>query len=523
VIFRSRFPDVAIPDVSLSDYVLASASSYGSRPALIDGPTGRTLTYADFVTAVDRVAAGLDEVGFKKGDVFGVYSPNLPEYAVAFHGIVRAGGTVTTANPLSTARELGQQLADSGALYLVTVAPLLPVAREAARNTAVRELFVFGPAADGATPFASLMQSNNGPPHLKIDPENDLVALPYSSGTTGLPKGVMLTHRNLVANIAQTTAITTVAEDERVIAVLPFYHIYGLTVLLNISLVLGSTIVTMPRFDLEQFLRLIQEQRITRAFLVPPIVLALAKHPVVAGFDTSSLISINSGAAPLDGSVEEACADRVGCFVAQGYGLTETSPVVSSTPVDPAIRRAGSAGLLIPNTECKVMDPSSGLELDADQQGELWVRGPQVMKGYLKNPAATAGMLEPDGWLRTGDIGSVDAEGYLHVVDRLKELIKYKGFQVAPAELEGLLLTHPAVADAAVIPHADEEAGEIPKAFVVLKAAATPDELMAFVNAQVAPYKKIRAVEIVTEIPKSPAGKILRRVLLERERAGAKA
>jgi acyl-CoA synthetase (AMP-forming)/AMP-acid ligase II len=522
MIFRSRFPDVEVPNVPLSDYVFAGANSRGSTPALIDGPTGRTLTYGDLTRATSGFAGSLTRRGFRKGDVFAIYSPNLPEYAVAFHGVVRAGGTVTTANPLSTARELGQQLTDSGATYLLTVAPLLPTATEAARQTSVREIFVFGPAADGATPVASLMQSNEEPPDLTIDPENDLAALPYSSGTTGLPKGVMLTHRNLVANIVQTTAVITLAENERVIAVLPFYHIYGLTVLLNISLALGVTIVTMPRFDLEQFLRLIQDQHITRAYLVPPIVLALAKHPLVANYDMSSLLSINSGAAPLDGSVEQACADRVGCFVAQGYGLTETSPVVSSTPVDPALRRAGSAGLLIPNTECKVMDPTSGAELGSNEEGELWVRGPQVMKGYLKNPAATAGMLEPDGWLRTGDIGSVDAEGYLHVVDRLKELIKYKGFQVAPAELEGLLLTHPAVADAAVIPHPDEEAGEIPKAFVVLKAAATSDDLMTFVNQQVSPHKKIRALEIVNEIPKSPAGKILRRVLVERERAGAK-
>ena len=293
--------------------------------------------------------------------------------------------------------------------------------------------------------------------------------------------------------------------------------------LLNISLYLGVTIVTMPRFDLELFLRLIQDYRITRANIVPPIILALAKHPLVERYKLDSLISVNSGAAPLDASVEQACADRLSCFVAQGYGLTETSPVVSATPVDPSKRRPGSAGLLIPNTECKVMDPLSGAELNTTAQGEIWVRGPQVMKGYLNNPAATAEMLEPDGWLRTGDIGSVDADGYLYVVDRVKELIKYKGYQVAPAELEGLLLTHPAVADAAVIPVPDPEAGDIPKAFVVLKGTATPEEIQAFINGQVAPFKKIRLIEVVDQIPKSPSGKILRRVLIERERSQARA
>lgn len=521
MIFRSPYPDVDIPDVPLTDYVLERATSRGGKPALIDGPSGRILSYADLAGAVRQVAGSLFQRGFRPGDVFAIYSPNLPEYAVAFHAVVSAGGIVTTANPLSTARELGQQLADSGATYLVTVAPLLPVAKEAARQSSVKEIFVFGPAAEGATSFASLLQGNGTAPRPSIEPRDDLVALPYSSGTTGLPKGVMLTHRNLVANIVQTSAVVTAGEEDRLIAVLPFYHIYGLTVLLNIALTQGATIVTMPRFDLELFLRLIQDHAITRAFLVPPIVLALAKHPLIARYNLHSLLSINSGAAPLDGSVEQACADRLGCFVAQGYGLTETSPVVSTTPVDEARRRPGSAGLLIPNTECKVMDPVSGAELGPGEQGEIWVRGPQVMKGYLNNPAATAGMLEPDGWLRTGDIGSVDAEGYLHVVDRLKELIKYKGYQVAPAELEGLLLTHPAVADAAVIPSPELEAGEIPKAFVVLKAAATPEELMSFVNQQVAPHKKIRLLEVVNEIPKSPAGKILRRQLIERERAGA--
>jgi acyl-CoA synthetase (AMP-forming)/AMP-acid ligase II len=342
--------------------------------------------------------------------------------------------------------------------------------------------------------------------------------MPYSSGTTGLPKGVTLTHYNLVANICQTQALFPI-ELERVIAVLPFYHIYGLTVLLNISLHRGDTIITMPRFDLEQFLQLMQQHKVTRAYLVPPIVLALAKHPLVSKYDLSGLLSVNSGAAPLGDNIEQACADRLGCFVAQGYGLTETSPVISTTPIDPALRRGGSAGLLIPNTECKVVDPGSGKELDANEQGEIWVRGPQIMKGYLNQPEATAAMLGSDGWLHTGDIGYVDGDGYLFVVDRLKELIKYKGFQVAPAELESLLLKHPAVADAAVIPHPDLEAGEVPKAFVVMKGAATADELMAFVNEQVAPYKKIRMVETVTEIPKSAAGKILRRTLIERERS----
>ena len=520
MIFKSPYPDVEIPNISLPALVLAGAAALGNKPALIDGPTGRTLSYAELARAVRRVAANLARRGFAKGDVFAIYSPNLPEYAVALHAVATLGGIATTANPVSTPRELGLQLKDAGAKYLVTVPELLDRALEATSQTPVKEVFTFGETAT-ASAFAALMEETDSTPAVAIEPKKDLVALPYSSGTTGLPKGVMLTHRNLVANVLQTSAVVQATEEEHSIAVLPFYHIYGFTVLLNISLYQGVTIVTMPRFDLELFLRLMQDYAITRANVVPPIVLALAKHPLVARYDLRALLSINSGAAPLDASVEQACSDRLKCFVAQGYGLTETSPVVSTTPVDPFRRRGGSAGLLIPNTECKVMDPSSGAELGAGEQGEVWIRGPQVMTGYLNHPEATAAMLDADGWLRTGDIGSVDADGYLFVVDRLKELIKYKGYQVAPAELEGLLLTHPAVADAAVIPSRDPEAGEVPKALVVLKGAATPDELMAFVNEKVAPYKKIRQLEVVTQIPKSPSGKILRRVLVEHERTRA--
>src|SRR5438094_2970149 len=517
MIFRGPYRDVAIPEVSLTDFIFKSTAEFKDKPALIDGPTGRAITYAQLEDSVRRVAASLAKRGFKKGDVFGIFSSNCPDYAVIFHAVAMLGGISTTLNPLYTAEEAANQLNDSGARLLVTAPQFMDKARLAVDHSKVEELFVFG-EAEAATPFASLLEGNGQIPQVEIDPKKDLVALPYSSGTTGLPKGVMLTHRNLVANVLQTSAVVQATEEEHSIAVLPFYHIYGFTVLLNISLYQGVTIVTMPRFDLELFLRLMQDYAITRANVVPPIVLALAKHPSVAKYDLHALLSINSGAAPLDASVEQACSERLKCFVAQGYGLTETSPVVSTTPVDPARRRGGSAGLLIPNTECQVVDPASGAELGPGELGEVWIRGPQVMTGYLNNPEATAAMLDADGWLHTGDIVSVDAEGYLRVVDRLKELIKYKGYQVAPAELEGLLLTHPAVADAAVIPCRDIEAGEVPKALVVLKGVVTPEELMAFGNQQVAPYKKIRQGGVVRQIPKSPSGKILRRVLVEQER-----
>jgi len=376
--------------------------------------------------------------------------------------------------------------------------------------------FVFG-EAEGATPFAELMKSSGQLPEVTINPREDMIAMPYSSGTTGLPKGVMLTHYNMVANICQTDGLEPINENDKLIAVLPFYHIYGMGVILNISLYHGATVVTLPRFDLEQFLKTLQDYGVTRAHLVPPILVALAKHPMVDKFDLSKLGRITSGAAPLSADLAQAVATRLNCIVKQGYGLTETSPVTHINPDDHI--RPGAAGMLIRNTECRIVDLESGADLETNAQGEVWIRGPQVMKGYLNNTGATEITIDPEGWLHTGDIGYVDDDGFLFVVDRLKELIKYKGYQVAPAELEALLLTHPAIADAAVIPCPDEEAGEVPKAFVVLKGDVTADEIMAYVAERVAPYKKIRRVEVIEQIPKSLSGKILRRVLVEKERA----
>jgi acyl-CoA synthetase (AMP-forming)/AMP-acid ligase II len=530
VTFRSPHPDVAIPEVPLTEFLFERASEYGDKPALVDGPSGRTITYAQLQAMVGALAGGLSARGFGKGDVFAIFMPNLPEYAVAFHGVVAAGGTNTTINPLYTAEELAFQLDDAGAMYLLTIPQFLDRALEAARQTAVKEVFVLGGGdrnsalggadGQGATPFASLLESGAGTPRPDIDVHEDLVVLPYSSGTTGMPKGVMLTHHNLVANVCQAEAVIRVDEDDTLIGILPFFHIYGMTVIMNSALHCGATVVTLPRFELDVFLGTLQEHRITRAYLVPPIVLALAKHPLVDNYDLSSLKFILSGAAPLGADLAAECSDRLECLVVQGYGLTETSPVTHATPDDPARNKPGSIGPPLPNTECKVVDPVGGTDLGPNEQGEVWIRGPQVMRGYLNKPDATAATIDSDGWLHSGDIGYADEDSYFFIVDRLKELIKYKGYQVAPAELEAILLTHPAVSDAAVIPSPDEETGEVPKAFVVLGREASPDEIMEFVAGKVAPQKKIRLLEVVDEIPKSPSGKILRRVLVERERAG---
>ncbi len=522
MIHRSPSPDVAIPEMPLPAFVLQAAEGRADKPALIDGPTGRTLTYGQLAWAIRQVAGSLAARGLKKGEVFAIFSPNLPEYAVAFYAVTTIGGIISTINPLYTADELAHQLKDAGAKFLLTIPHFLDTAQEAAQRAGIEEVFVFG-EAEGATPFASLL-GGGAPPEVEIDPRQDVVVLPYSSGTTGLPKGVMLTHHNIVANICQTMAVEQFEEDEVLIGLLPFYHIYGMVVIMSMALYAGTTIVTMPRFDLEQFLQLLQDHEVTTAFAVPPIVLALAKHPIIDNYDLSKLRYVNSGAAPLPEAVAEGCAQRLGVSVRQGYGLTETSPVTHFTPRgDEGI--ITSIGFPIPNTEVRVVDVASDADLPAGEPGEIWIRGPQVMKGYHNNPQATRDMIDDDGWLHTGDIGYVDAEGYFYIIDRVKELIKYKGLQVAPAELESVLQGHPAVADAAVIPSPDEEAGEVPKAFVVRKPGedASEEDIMAYVAERVAPYKKIRRLEFIDEIPKVPSGKILRRKLVERERAALSA
>jgi acyl-CoA synthetase (AMP-forming)/AMP-acid ligase II len=514
MVIRSPLVDIEPVDQQVSAFVLADAHTRAGKPALIDGPSGRTITYGELAQGVRAFAAGLAARGFQPGEVMGIFSPNVPEYALAFHGIATAGGAVTTINPLSTADELSRQLSDAGARFLLTVPPFAETATTAARKAGVEEVFVIGEAA-ALTPMRELFGDPSAAPDLQIDTAEHLVALPFSSGTTGLPKGVMLTHRNLATNIAQANALLDSTEHDVVIGVLPFFHIYGMTVIMNLALRQGATVVTMPRFDLELFLRLHQDYRVTRGYVVPPIVLALAKHPLVDQFDLSALDVVMSGAAPLSGELSEAAAKRLGCTVLQGYGLTETSPVTHVNPRDR--NKPGTVGVLLPNTEGKIVDLDTGEELPPGERGEVCMRGPQIMKGYLNNPEATAAMIDDDGWLHSGDIGVVDDEGYLSIVDRVKELIKYKGYQVAPAELEALLLEHPQITDAAVIGRPDEEAGEIPVAYVVgheLDATA----IMQFVAERVAPHKKVRAVEFIDAIPKSASGKILRRQLVAAER-----
>jgi acyl-CoA synthetase (AMP-forming)/AMP-acid ligase II len=512
-VHRSPLPDVEIPDERLTPYVMGRVAEMPDRVALIDGATGQQLTFAELDGQIRRLAGGLVAHGFRPGQVLAILLPNSPAYAVVFHGVAMAGGVVTTVNPTYTADEIHHQLVDSGATVLVTAPPFAETAEAAMKGSSVTELYLIGDAGERHSLYELV-----GEPlaeHAPVGPD-DLVVLPYSSGTTGMPKGVMLTHRNLVANVAQCLGgPLPVAADDSFVAVLPFFHIYGMQVLMNTGLRAGALAVTMPRFDLEQFLQLHQTHGITRAFVAPPMVVALAKHPLVDRYDTSTLEIVFSGAAPLSAELAAEAGGRLGCEVVQGYGMTEASPVTHATP--PGGFKPGSVGVTVPNTETRIVDPVSGESLGLDQDGEVWVRGPQVMRGYLGNEIATADTVDADGWLHTGDVGHVDADGHLYVVDRLKELIKYKGFQVPPAELEALLLTHPAVADAAVVGRPDEEAGEVPVGFVVLKDGhdVTPADIQAFVAERVATFKHIRELNVVDAIPKSPSGKILRRVLRE--------
>lgn len=521
MIFRGPFEEVTIPELAITPFVFQNVQSRANKPALIDGPSGRTLTYGDLVDSIARVAASFAQRGLKKGEVLGILSPNLPEFAIVFHAVASLGAIMSPINPLYTEHEIEHQLKDAGAKFLVTVPQFLEKASIAAAAAGIEETFVFDIIkgdCGSATPFSSLLESDGKFPQVEINPREDLVALPYSSGTTGLPKGVMLTHHNLVANMRQMDGLQYFTENDTLICVLPLFHIYGLVVVLNMGLQQGSTIITVPKFELESFLRLVQDHEVTLAHLVPPIVLKLSKDPMVDNYKLPKLKTIFCGAAPLDEKLTRACMERLGCSVRQGYGMTETSPVTHSTPADRSQVKFGSVGVPAPNTEVKIVDLETGQVLGPNSEGEVCVRGPQVMKGYLNRPEATAATIDSEGWLHTGDIGYADNDSHFFIVDRAKELIKYKGFQVPPAELEALLLTHECVADAAVIPSPDDEAGEVPKAFVVLKGDVTAEALIEFVAERVAHHKKIRLLEFIDTIPKSASGKILRRVLVQAER-----
>ncbi|RRQ77059.1 4-coumarate--CoA ligase family protein [Streptomyces griseofuscus] len=520
--FRSEYASVPPVELPVHDAVLGHAAEFGERPALVDGTDGTTLTYEQVDRFHRRLAAAFADAGVRKGDVLALHSPNTIAFPTAFYAATRAGATVTTAHPLATAEELAKQLRDSGTRWLVTVSPLLATARRAAELAGgVREIFVCD-SAPGHRSLIDLLGTAAPEPELAFDVAEDVAVLPYSSGTTGVPKGVMLTHRQIGTNLAQLQSAAPTGPGERILAVLPFFHIYGLTALMNAPLRLGSTVVVLPRFDLETFLAAIEKHRITGLYVAPPIVLALAKHPAVTRYDLSCLQYVLCAAAPLDAALARACAHRLGLPpIGQAYGMTELSPGSHVVPLDRLHDApAGTVGKLIAGTEMRIVDLADpARDLGPGERGEILIRGPQVMKGYLGRPEATAALIDADGWLHTGDVGQVDGDGWLFVVDRVKELIKYKGFQVAPAELEALLLTHPGIADAAVVGDYDEDGNEVPHAFVVRRSEGgepTENDVLLHVAERVAPYKRVRKVTFTDSVPRAASGKILRRELRER-------
>jgi acyl-CoA synthetase (AMP-forming)/AMP-acid ligase II len=497
-------------------HVERSATARPNSPCLVNGLNNDTVLYKDFGARVGAAQRGFRALGIGKGNVVGLHLPNCPEYIIAFNALASLGAVVTTSNPAYSPTELTHQFRDSGAELVVTIPALEGVVREAANKTlgmkASSVVTLGSPGASFLTEDVTAAAALRALPAIEaVDGPSTLFCLPYSSGTTGLPKGVRLSHSNLTVNLEQSLVALKMQPTEAILAVLPFYHIYGITCLMGMPLLQGASVVTLPKFDPPQFLGTIQKYKCGFLFIVPPIISFLAKHPLVGSFDLSHVRSIFSGAAPLDGDTQTAVERRFPlASVRQGYGMTECSPIATSEGWAPTEKRAGSIGKPLPDTQCRVVDAADATRIlppGKANVGELQVKGPQVMMGYHNNARATEDTLLPGGWLRTGDMVYQDQDGFYFVVDRIKELIKVKGFQVAPAELEGLLLGHPLVYDAAVVAKADERSGEVPVAFVVSKAAMlkgmgkaveaaalpalTADAVKAFISGKVAEYKQL--------------------------------
>lgn len=497
-----------VPSLTVPQFIRERARQRPDAVALCEAVGGRGYTYGELDHLIGRFAAGLAAQGFGPGDTLVMFLPNLPEWPIAALGAMAAGGVVSGANPMYGAADLAHQMRDANARFVMTIPPFLATVREAAAAAGCGTLILLG-EAEGTVSFASLLANADPEPIVSPDPDA-LAALPYSSGTTGMAKGVVLTHRTIVSNVCQFNQILPMPEGAPVLALLPMFHIFGFTVVMLCGLAARARLVTVPRFEPEAFLKAIETQRISHLFVVPPVMQFLAMHPLVDAHDCSSLQLICCGAAPLGAALEQRVSERLRCKVSQGFGMTEASGCVTAS-IDRI--RVGSSGRLMPGSQGRVVDPVTGADVARGTPGELWYRGPQVFKGYLNRPEATAETITADGWVRSGDIGYFDADGYLYVTDRLKELIKVKGFQVPPAELEALLITHPSIADVAVIGRPDERAGEVPVAYVVARGAFDAEAIKAWLAERVPEYKRLGDVVSCDAIPKNPSGKILRRVL----------
>ncbi|KAK7405962.1 hypothetical protein VNO78_07574 [Psophocarpus tetragonolobus] len=534
-IFKSKLPEIPISNhLPLHGYCFENLSQFAHRPCLILGAAAsKTYTYAQTHLISRKVAAGFSNLGIRKGDVVMILLQNSAEFVFSFLAASMIGAVATTANPFYTAAEIFKQFTASNAKLIITQAMYVDKLRHH-DGTALGEDFKVVTVDDppeNCLHFSVLSDANeNDAPEVEIRPD-DAVAMPFSSGTTGLPKGVVLTHKSLTTSVAQQVDgenpnlyLTT---EDVLLCVLPLFHIFSLNSVLLCALRAGSAVLLMHKFEIGTLLELIQRHRVSVAMVVPPLVLALAKNPMVADFDLSSIRLVLSGAAPLGKELEEALRNRIPqAVLGQGYGMTEAGPVLSMClgfAKQPFPIKSGSCGTVVRNAELKVVDPETGRSLGYNQPGEICIRGEQIMKGYLNDEVATASTIDAEGWLHTGDVGYVDDDDEIFIVDRVKELIKYKGFQVPPAELEGLLVSHPSIADAAVVPQKDVAAGEVPVAFVVRSNGfdLTEEAVKEFIAKQVVFYKRLHKVYFVHAIPKSPSGKILRKDLRAKLETGA--
>uniref|UniRef100_A0A1I8INR3 AMP-binding domain-containing protein n=1 Tax=Macrostomum lignano TaxID=282301 RepID=A0A1I8INR3_9PLAT len=543
-VFRSHLPDVQYPtEISYPAYLLEACDRFADRTAVVCAASGRRISYADLRAATVAASSGLAKLRFARGDTMCIFSGNFPDYPAAMLAIMRCGGVLTTASPDFTASELARQLRDCRTKFLLTTKEKLPVAAEAAKASGVvKEVFLTEDAEPGTRRFADLFEDDGScdpSGSFQVDQANDVAAILYSSGTTGLPKGVMLTHRNLVANIEQTLETMGDLPDERLIGVLPFYHVYGQVVVLGFNFRRGYQLSVMSRFEPVRFLETLQNHRITLAHIVPPILLFLAGHPLVDKFDLCEDWARRIFRADLLGKKNEA---RWKNAVVCSHHFPDSMYVCPDQRHEPGVRlmptaypmlqlykeiaepyrrsrpraKRGSAGMLVPSVEMRVADTQTGADLGPNQSGQLFVRGVNLMRGYFENPQATRESIDADGWFATGDVGHIDEDGYLFISDRLKELIKVKGLQVAPAELEALLLECPDVTDAGVVARPDERAGELPVAFVVRRegSLASEADIQRWVAERVAPHKRLEGgVRFIDAVPKAASGKILRKRL----------
>ncbi|KAI3967123.1 hypothetical protein MKX01_034927 [Papaver californicum] len=551
IIYRSKLPDIYIPNhLPLHSYCFENISKFGDRPCLINGSTGEIHSYFDVERISRKVAAGLHyRVGIKQGDVIMLLLPNSPEFVFAFLGASYRGATTTTANPFYTANEIAKQAKASKTKLIITQACYVDKLRDliaANKNIAGDELddksnigggggiqvMCIDTPPEGCLHFSELTQCDETTellPEVEIN-SDDVVALPYSSGTTGLPKGVMLTHKSLITSVAQQVDGENpnlyFHSEDVILCVLPLFHIYSLNSVLLCGLRAGAAILIMQKFEIISLMELVQKYKVSIAPFVPPIVLAIAKSPVVDNYDLSSIRTVMSGAAPMGKELEDTVRAKLpNAKLGQGYGMTEAGPVLSmclAFAKEPSEVKSGSCGTVVRNAEMKIVDPETGLSLQRHQSGEICIRGDQIMKGYLNDPEATKITIDKDGWLHTGDIGYIDDDEEIFIVDRLKELIKYKGFQVAPAELEAMLIAHPNINDAAVVSMKDEAVGEFPVAFVIRSNGSqiTEQEIKKYISDQVVFYKRIHKVFFPESIPKAPSGKILRKDLRAKLAAG---